>query len=85
MKGILPIKFLEHLQLTSVGIQAASIGFNSLTMESDKFICVREKVSPTFLVFLLLLQCFTSKSLGRRQDPQDQQDHRSEDPRFFAF
>jgi hypothetical protein len=30
-----------------VGITAANIGFNSLTMESDKFICVREKVGET--------------------------------------
>jgi hypothetical protein len=34
-------------QLTNVGITAANIGFNSLTMESDKFICVREKVGET--------------------------------------
>ena len=26
-----------------MGINAANIGFNSLTMESDKYICVREK------------------------------------------
>ncbi|KAJ1566832.1 hypothetical protein HK405_008234, partial [Cladochytrium tenue] len=30
--------------LTALGIGAASISFNTLTMESDKFICVREKV-----------------------------------------
>jgi clathrin heavy chain len=33
-----------HRQLQQVGINAANIGFNTLTMESDKFICVREKV-----------------------------------------
>ncbi|XP_065571260.1 clathrin heavy chain 1-like [Artemia franciscana] len=44
MAQILPIKFQEHLQLTNAGIQPANIGFANLTMESDKFICVREKV-----------------------------------------
>lgn len=32
------------LQLQNIGINAANIGFNTLTMESDKFICIREKV-----------------------------------------
>lgn len=27
-----------------MGINASSIGFNTLTMESDRWICVREKV-----------------------------------------
>jgi len=53
MTGILPIKFQEHLQLTNVGIQAANIGFNSLTMESDKFICVREKVADNNQVVII--------------------------------
>jgi hypothetical protein len=42
-------------QLTNVGITAANIGFNSLTMESDKFICVREKVGETAQVKATLL------------------------------
>ena len=40
-------------QLTNVGIGAANIGFNSLTMESDKFICVREKVGETNQVVII--------------------------------
>ncbi|KAF8863426.1 clathrin heavy chain [Acephala macrosclerotiorum] len=43
MAPALPIKFTELLQLTSSGILPASIGFNSCTLESDSFICVREK------------------------------------------
>ena len=35
------------LQLTQVGINPASIGFTTLTMESDKFICVREAQGDT--------------------------------------
>ncbi|KAI8979961.1 hypothetical protein BDB01DRAFT_798258 [Pilobolus umbonatus] len=45
MTEILPIKFQELAQLQSLGVNAASIGFNTLTMESDRFICVREQVN----------------------------------------
>eukprot|EP01114_Cavostelium_apophysatum_P018457 TRINITY_DN570_c0_g1_i1.p1 TRINITY_DN570_c0_g1~~TRINITY_DN570_c0_g1_i1.p1 ORF type:complete len:1701 (-),score=654.78 TRINITY_DN570_c0_g1_i1:153-5255(-) len=38
----LPIKFQELLQLTNLGINPQAIGFATLTMESDKYICVRE-------------------------------------------
>lgn len=41
------------MQLTNVGINPASISFNTLTMESDKFICVREKVGETAEVVII--------------------------------
>nr|XP_018914111.1 PREDICTED: clathrin heavy chain [Bemisia tabaci] len=50
---ILPIKFQEHLQLTNVGINQASVSFNTLTMESDKFICVREKAGEQAQVVII--------------------------------
>ncbi|XP_060806534.1 clathrin heavy chain [Amyelois transitella] len=53
MAQVLPIRFQEHLQLTNVGINSASISFNTLTMESDKFICVREKVGDTAEVVII--------------------------------
>lgn len=34
-------------QLQNVGIDVNQIGFTTLTMESDKFICVREKAGDT--------------------------------------
>jgi len=40
-------------QLTSVGINQASVSFNSLTMESDKFICVREKLGESSQVVII--------------------------------
>ena len=43
----------DSFQLTNVGINATNIGFNSLTMESDKFICVREKVAETSQVVII--------------------------------
>ncbi|KAI9890023.1 MAG: hypothetical protein M1814_004539 [Vezdaea aestivalis] len=39
----LPIKFTELFNLSSAGITPASIGFNSCTLESDSYICVRQK------------------------------------------
>ncbi len=69
MAGQLPIKFQEHLQvnklyffywiinvhfqLQNAGINVTNIGFSSLTMESDKFICVREKVNDTAFVIII--------------------------------
>ena len=50
----LQLEFISFLfQLTNVGINAANIGFNSLTMESDKYICVREKVGETAQVVII--------------------------------
>ncbi|RAO66991.1 uncharacterized protein BHQ10_003003 [Talaromyces amestolkiae] len=43
----LPIKFTELLQLTNAEIEPSSIGFNSCTLESDHYICVRQKVNET--------------------------------------
>ncbi|XP_065664296.1 clathrin heavy chain 1 [Hydra vulgaris] len=53
MAQLLPIRFQEHLQLQNVGINAANIGFSTLTMESDKFICVREKVGEQAQVVII--------------------------------
>ncbi|XP_039266520.2 clathrin heavy chain 1 [Styela clava] len=53
MAQLLPIKFQEHLQLQNVGINAANIGFSTLTMESDKYICVREKVGEQAQVVII--------------------------------
>lgn len=43
----------SFLQLTAVGINASNVSFNTLTMESDKFICVREKVGDTAQVVII--------------------------------
>ena len=41
------------VQLQNVGINVQQIGFATLTMESDKFICVREKVGETAQVIII--------------------------------
>ncbi|EMC91254.1 hypothetical protein BAUCODRAFT_39406 [Baudoinia panamericana UAMH 10762] len=38
----LPIKFTEQAQLLSLGVQQQSIGFNSCTLESSHYVCVRQ-------------------------------------------
>jgi hypothetical protein len=58
--GALPIKFQEHLQLQNAGINVANIVFSTLTMESDKFICVREKVNETSQVVIIDLNDATN-------------------------
>ncbi|XP_075389517.1 clathrin heavy chain 2 isoform X1 [Tenrec ecaudatus] len=44
MAQLSPVRVQELLQLQNLGINPASIGFSTLTMESDRFICVREEV-----------------------------------------
>ncbi|KZS94509.1 clathrin heavy chain 1 [Sistotremastrum niveocremeum HHB9708] len=48
-----PIAFCEHLQLSSLGIQPGSISFGTLTLESDRFICIREKVNEQNQVVII--------------------------------
>lgn len=44
---------LSRVQLQSIGINVQTIGFATLTMESDKFICVREKVGESAQVVIV--------------------------------
>ena len=37
-----PINFVEHVQLQELGIAAESISFANVTLESEKYVCVRE-------------------------------------------
>ncbi|CAB4018443.1 clathrin heavy chain 1 isoform X2, partial [Paramuricea clavata] len=43
----------QNIKLQNIGINAANIGFSTLTMESDKFICVREKIGDTAQVVII--------------------------------
>eukprot|EP00004_Rigifila_ramosa_P013327 TRINITY_DN293_c0_g1_i1.p1 TRINITY_DN293_c0_g1~~TRINITY_DN293_c0_g1_i1.p1 ORF type:complete len:1689 (+),score=479.53 TRINITY_DN293_c0_g1_i1:58-5067(+) len=38
-----PIRFQELFQLTNLGVQPQAITFSNVTMESDKYICVRDE------------------------------------------
>lgn len=48
-----PIAFQELLQLTALGVQPGSIGFATLTLESDRFVCVREEVNGAKQVVII--------------------------------
>uniref|UniRef100_A0A1I8AX39 Clathrin heavy chain n=1 Tax=Steinernema glaseri TaxID=37863 RepID=A0A1I8AX39_9BILA len=50
---MIPIKFEEHLSLQNVGVSLNNIGFATLTMESDKYIVVREKVGDSSQVVII--------------------------------
>lgn len=49
----LPIRFQELLNLTNIGINSVNISFNTVTMESDKYICVRERVGEQAQVVII--------------------------------
>ncbi|TGO21235.1 hypothetical protein BPAE_0231g00010 [Botrytis paeoniae] len=62
----LPIKFTELLQLTSVGVEAQSIGFNSCTLESDSYICVREKKNEAAQPEVVIVDLKQNNAVTRR-------------------
>ncbi|CAJ0571334.1 unnamed protein product, partial [Mesorhabditis spiculigera] len=49
----LPIKFQEHLNLLALGIKQTAVTFNTLTMESDKYIVIRELVGDSNQVVII--------------------------------
>ncbi|KAI9320245.1 hypothetical protein BX666DRAFT_2104787 [Dichotomocladium elegans] len=64
MNEPVPIKFQEHVQLQDVGISTANIGFNTLTMESDRFICVREHQNNANQV--VIIDLYNNNEVARR-------------------
>ena len=48
-----PPASFPRVQLQNWGINPANIGFSTLTMESDKFICIREKVGEQNQVVII--------------------------------
>uniref|UniRef100_A0A8B9HEC7 Clathrin/coatomer adaptor adaptin-like N-terminal domain-containing protein n=1 Tax=Astyanax mexicanus TaxID=7994 RepID=A0A8B9HEC7_ASTMX len=51
--NIILLFFFFSSQLQNLGINPANIGFSTLTMESDKFICIREKVGEQAQVVII--------------------------------
>ncbi|CAF9906424.1 MAG: hypothetical protein HETSPECPRED_006177 [Heterodermia speciosa] len=62
----LPIKFQEIIQLTQAGIDPSSIGFNSCTLESDSFICVRQKLSEDATPEVIIINLKNNNEVTRR-------------------
>lgn len=66
MAGPLPIKFTELLQLTQVEIAASSISFNSCTLESDHYVCVRQKLDDNASPEVIIVDLKNGNSVIRR-------------------
>ncbi|TPX20998.1 hypothetical protein DIZ76_016895 [Coccidioides immitis] len=62
----LPIKFTELLQLTNLDIVPASIGFNSCTLESDSFVCVRQKLPESDKTQVIIINLKNNNEVVRR-------------------
>ncbi|KAF2157129.1 clathrin heavy chain [Myriangium duriaei CBS 260.36] len=62
----LPIRFSELLQLSQVGIEQASIGFNTCTLESDHFVCVRQKANDNASPEVIIVNLKNNNSIIRR-------------------
>ena len=62
----LPIKVQEVIQLTQAGIDLSSINFNSCTLESDKFICVRQKLREDAIPEVISINLKNNNEVTRR-------------------
>ncbi|KAL2123078.1 hypothetical protein VTJ04DRAFT_3533 [Mycothermus thermophilus] len=66
MAPALPIKFQELLQLGSLGVNPSAITFNTCTLESDSFICLRDKKDETSSPEVLIVDLKNSNNVIRR-------------------
>ncbi|KAL8349464.1 hypothetical protein RB598_005038 [Gaeumannomyces tritici] len=62
----LPIKFTELLQLSSVNIDTSAIGFNSCTLESDSYVCIREKKNDSASPEVVIIDLKNGNNVMRR-------------------
>ncbi|KAB5551097.1 hypothetical protein GE09DRAFT_1124892 [Coniochaeta sp. 2T2.1] len=62
----LPIKFQELLQLSSLGVTESAISFNSCTLESDAFVCIREKKSDAAAPEVIIVDLKNGNNVIRR-------------------
>jgi len=62
MSAPLPIRFQELVQLPAIGVNPAIIGFATLTMESEKFICARDTTVEPAQVVIVELENLQSSS-----------------------
>ncbi|KAK8050053.1 clathrin heavy chain [Apiospora phragmitis] len=62
----LPIKFTELLMLNTVGVDTTSISFNSCTLESDHFICIREKKNEAAQPEVVIVDLKQGNNVTRR-------------------
>ncbi|KAK4132369.1 clathrin heavy chain [Trichocladium antarcticum] len=66
MAPALPIKFQELVQLSSLGVNQTAITFNTCTLESDSFICIRDKKEEASSPEVLIVDLKNSNNVIRR-------------------
>ncbi|KAL3953789.1 hypothetical protein ACCO45_011745 [Purpureocillium lilacinum] len=62
----IPIKFHELVQLANVGVDTQSIGFNSCTLESDAYVCIREKKNEAAQPEVVIVELKNGNNVTRR-------------------
>ncbi|KAJ5895242.1 clathrin heavy chain [Penicillium taxi] len=62
----LPIKFTELVNLTSVGIAPTSVSFTSCTLESDHYVCVRQKLDEDEKPQVIIIDLKNNNSVIKR-------------------
>ncbi|KAF2757197.1 clathrin heavy chain [Pseudovirgaria hyperparasitica] len=62
----LPIKFTELLSLPSLDVPQSAIGFNSCTLESDHFICVRQQADASASPEVVIIELKNGNNIVRR-------------------
>ncbi|AEO66194.1 88878c0b-bf59-4b83-8599-8676777a870a [Thermothielavioides terrestris] len=66
MAPALPIKFQELLQLGSLGVNQTAITFNTCTLESDSFVCLRDKKDEASSPEVLIVDLKNANNVIRR-------------------
>ncbi|KAF4503828.1 hypothetical protein G6O67_008769 [Ophiocordyceps sinensis] len=62
----LPIRFEERVQLANIGVDPQSINFNSCTLESDSYICIREVRSEAAQPEVVIVELKNGNNVTRR-------------------
>ncbi|KAK4240826.1 hypothetical protein C8A03DRAFT_31102 [Achaetomium macrosporum] len=66
MAPALPIKFQELFQLSSLGVNQTAITFNTCTLESDSFVCLRDKKDEASSPEVLIVDLKNANNVIRR-------------------
>jgi clathrin heavy chain len=62
----LPIKFTELLQLSAAGVDTSAISFTTCTLESDHYLCVREKKNEAAQPEVVIIALKNGNNVTRR-------------------
>lgn len=66
MANALPIKFQELYMLATAGVDSSAVSFNSCTLESDSFICIREKKNEAAQPEVIIIDLKNGNNVTKR-------------------